>query len=212
MNITLNRATIVVLASNHNPSIATKDWLSQKKIIEEKPTNFTNTPLFSLFESQSLILTVDPERLEIGAKAFGEANIDQVKSVMLNYVSALPETRYTSVGLNYIWIARPDENEDALNFLKNTFLPRVEKVSSVFGNIDIFVGSVIYSPFEQFLARIVIEPVLVRKEETFTGKQINCNFNYHAQVKKLDELVSAVSKFRSAKEHSQKITSDLLCR
>ena len=68
MEISLIGANIVVLAENHNPSIISKDWLSQKGIIKDNVISFTHTPAFSVVETENFSFFVDPDRLQLTLK------------------------------------------------------------------------------------------------------------------------------------------------
>ena len=46
MKVVPIQANIVILASNHNPGLYLKDWLNQKGIFTETPTNFVHTQNF----------------------------------------------------------------------------------------------------------------------------------------------------------------------
>jgi len=68
MKRNLVNINIVLIARNHNPAIPTKDWLLHKKIFDEKPLSFVNTPVLSLFESPKFNFSVDDNRLQLSAK------------------------------------------------------------------------------------------------------------------------------------------------
>jgi len=71
-NFSLIGASIVVLAKNHNPSIISKDWLIQNKIIEEEILNFTHLPIVSIIETNNINLFVDPNKLQLTIKKLAQ--------------------------------------------------------------------------------------------------------------------------------------------
>src|ERR1700687_1593386 len=99
----LVNANIVLLAENHNPSIATKDWLQYKLIIPEKPINFANLPVLSRYESENFSFFVDPNRLILEAKNQRPETIEALPQIVRAYAEALPETSYSALGLNFRW-------------------------------------------------------------------------------------------------------------
>jgi len=94
-------ANIVILASNYNPSIVSKEWLYQKGIFTETVRNFVHTPVFALVESEGFGLVVDEERLQITVRKVTQDSLNASASIAEKFVSILPETPYKSIGLNY---------------------------------------------------------------------------------------------------------------
>ena len=116
-NFSLSGANVVILAKNHNPSIVSKEWLVQKKIIEEPVVSFVHTPAFSVVEADNFRLVVDPDRLQISVKNFDPKNIENLPKITDNYVNQLPETPYTAIGFNYSYRVATEKRD-----LKDIFL------------------------------------------------------------------------------------------
>ncbi len=102
MEIKIERADIVIVASAHNPSIVSPQWLKGKKLIVEDPKQFVHTPDFSLFDSETFSLVVDRERLQITAKKKDSGTLKSLASVGSGYIDLLPHVPYKSVGLNFV--------------------------------------------------------------------------------------------------------------
>ena len=100
-NFSLIGASIVVLAENHNPSIVSKDWLTQNKIIEEEILNFTHLPVVSITETNNFNLFIDPNKLQLTIKKISSENLKALPQIISEYLGKLPETPYTAIGFNY---------------------------------------------------------------------------------------------------------------
>ena len=68
MQVVLTQSNIVILVSNHDPGIVSKEWLNQEGILTEVPVNYINTPGFSLVETENYSLHIDPQRINISLK------------------------------------------------------------------------------------------------------------------------------------------------
>jgi hypothetical protein len=196
-------ANIVVLAKNHNPAIASVDWL--KKIIsdEEDAINFTNTPVFSVCEFQSFIFTVTPDHLQVVPKTPSEPNVPKLQKVVSNYIEALPETPYTAVGLNYIWIVSFDSQEDASGLLKRLFIADESRIKTSLERNNYQAGGILVFEDEIFRTRLLVEAV---KE---FPNNISCNFNYHSDVKDFKYALQAISVYQEKNIESKQIVSHL---
>lgn len=204
MQITLNSANIVILAENHNPAIVSVEWLKNKSIFDEEATNnFTNTPVFSFVEFPSFQLIVEPIRLQIALKTPSEENIPRLEKAGQNYIKALPETPYSAVGLNYTWMVAFDDQEVACQFLKNLLVADDKRLSDGLGTEYYEVGGILIVNEDVFRIRVIIE----RSAQSPTD--ISCHFNYHANVKDIQQVQQAIAAFQCKKEDSKQIVSRL---
>jgi hypothetical protein len=98
--VILEQASVVVLARNYNPSIASKDWLVEKAVLTGRVDDFTHTPIISLVEEELVNFVLTPDRLQLTAKAEGVEGADKIVEATRRFVDALPETPYVAVGFN----------------------------------------------------------------------------------------------------------------
>lgn len=205
MKKTLINVSIVVVASNYNPTIVSKDWIRQKEIISEEPINFAHLPVFSLFESENFILTVDEKRLTVELKNINEANIDNLPSIVENYITSLPETPYTAIGFNYSWILQAETNENLVALLKTMFLQKKmeEKLIKILDYKDFEIGSTTYSNYNDFILKMSLEPHL-------RPKGIKISFNYHADVTDIEKLKNVILNYNKTYSHSKDVAEKIL--
>ena len=111
MNIILKRADIVILASNHNPSIISPEWLKENELILETPLYSIQTPDFSFYDSQTYSLIIDRQRLQITLKKQDIKSLLKLSNIEARYVELSPFIPYNSLGINFVWIAEFDANE-----------------------------------------------------------------------------------------------------
>lgn len=202
---------IIILASNYNPTIVSKDWIRQKGIIPEEPINFAHLPVFSLFQSENFILTVDEKRLAVGVKNINESNISKLPLIVEKYITSLPETPYTAGCFNYEWIIQGEEDENLIALLKSIFLQEKneKKLIEIIGDKDYKIGNTIYFKYNDFMLELNIEP-------PFTPNEIKISFNYVAMVNNIEELKDVISNYQNTYSHSrnmvEKMWGNKLCQ
>jgi len=195
-------ASIVVLAQSFNPSIASKEWLLSKQIIQEEPINFTHAPVFSLFESANFRLAVDESRLSIFSKS-GEPNrLQELGEIARRYVAMLPETPFKAVGFNYDWgVSSPDE---PLNIGK-LLAVELEVLKEVFSE-KLRIGSIVVFPHGEFRVTLRIDP------SEPTASEVNARFNYHKDVAGSIAALEGISKFSACYDHSRFMLEQIIGR
>lgn len=208
MKIALKKATIVILASSFNPSIVTKDWLIREGIVQEDAIKFANVPTFSLFESESFVITVTPDRFEVVLKIakpvdYRTHDLDSLASVAKTFVEKLPHTPYNAVGLNYIWLAEAEGDENISSILKEKFISDKERFSRLFPEKNYGVGSIIYFQHDGFKVKLAIEPYLE------TMKHITNNFNYQANTSDYKEIMKKIEMVKDNWDNSKNTVNTL---
>lgn len=190
MGSSLVGANIIILANSHNPSIASKEWLKEKKIIEEEIINFTHTPMLSVVESNNFLLIVDTERLQVQAKNTNDKNLDELVRIVDKYLTCLPETPYNAIGFNYIYQI-PSESK----FLKIIF-PINEKFKDVFPE-DYKIGGTIFYNIMDFKITLNFQPSMDEK--------IAASFNCHIDSTVLEKIKDGLAAYYEIKKECGKI-------
>lgn len=199
MDISLIGANIVILAKNHNPSIISKEWLSQKKIIGDDFVNFTHTPAFSIVETEFFSLVVDPDRLQLAIKSDIQNKVDTLEQSILTYVQALPEVPYSAIGFNFIYnlVARKD-------VIKEIFHPSDEKFKELFSE-NYQLGGIIKFNSDGFLVTISLQPNISNN----VNNEIKADFNFHYLLRDFSEISDVIGKHKQMKEISESILETL---
>jgi hypothetical protein len=135
---------IIIFAQNHNPTIISKEWLTEKGMLKEKVNSFAHTPVFSVIETDDYDLMVDPERLMLGSKDSSEGKIKRVLEITKAYSDNLPEIPYKSLEMRYIFEIDSDEKH-----LKELFAKDDNLFKSVFGE-NYGIAGILKSEFEGF--------------------------------------------------------------
>ena len=193
---TLKTTNIVILARNHNPSIATKDWLIENGIISknENITHFVHTPAFSVLETDVFSLTVDPDRLQIALKKLDNESMNYLLNITKGYIKNLPETPYKAIGINYLFTLSIDDKK-----LKELFAVKDKLYTKLFGN-DYVIGGIIVFKYDKFLVRLQLKKI---NEETIA------DFNYHLNSHDIKELIKNIEKYFDLKKQSEKILKEI---
>ncbi len=195
--ISPNSANVVVLASNYNPSIISKEWLYQKGIFTDTVSNFIHTPVFALIESEDLSLVVDERKLQITTKKINRDTLNKLITIATKFVDILPETPYKGLGLNYHYTFSR-ENCD----LGTIFSPDNEKLSKLF-SATYELGATVVFKFEKFIVTFLVSPSLVKEQ------QIRATFNFHSNIASLEEVKERLSMQSVTLEKAETIVKEL---
>ena len=196
----LRKATIVILAQGHNPSIISPDWVHKMLQVDEKPAQFVHTPQFSVFDSPSYLLTVDTDRLELVTKVLDEEHIARCAELARRYFLTLPHIPYRSLGLNYIWAYSPEPSGKPLPSVNLTINDL--NLSRVFASRNIKYGGTV---------RVQLKPyVLTARIDHEDDQALVLNYNFSYVIKSARSAVNAAKSFLSLKSRSQELTESML--
>lgn len=193
MDLKLDGMNIVILAKNHNPSIVSREWLRDKKIIEGDIINFAHTPAFSVVETEMISIIEDPERLQISLKKDFSKNITKLQEIADRYVEQLPETPYTAIGINYLYSIYSE-----IDAVKRIYSVNEEKFSKLFPE-SYQLGSFIKFKYGDFLARLSLQPA---------DNRIVAEINFHCEVQSAQSIREMIGKFPQAKEKTEEILEE----
>lgn len=196
----LRKASIVIRAQSHNPTIISPGWVQKALLIKEPPSNFVCTPPFSLFDSASFLLTVDTERLELVPKVLDEEHISVCGQAASAYFRTLPHIPYRSLGLNYIWAYSPKPTGKPL--------PRVKVVideldlSRVFNGRSIKYGGTV---------RVELRPYVLTVRIDYEDDQtIVFNYNFSYVIESFRKAANLTKPFLLLRSRSQELTESML--
>ncbi len=199
MGIKLVRADIVVLASAHNPSIMSPEWLRNKGLLAEKPINFIHTPDFSLFESDSYTITLDRQRLQIVAHSAeqDQSTVRSIARIAGGYIALLPEIPYTALGLNFSWSMASDDEIKAPGIELRLNPDRDWR--DILEEQDLAYGGVIYARKDPYRLTITITP------ENESNLIYKFNFHYDITGTDAEKILSYLAEFPKLYLHSHKV-------
>ncbi len=195
--MTPDHANIVLLASNYNPSIISKEWLYQKGIFAESVDNFVHTPMLALVENQNFGFVVDEQRLQIVVKRVTQDNLAKSNEMARRFVDVLPETPYKAVGLNY----RYTLTEGACN-LSGLLSPKSTRLKSIFSP-DYHLGAMIVFSFENFAVTFTVTPAPTNEQP------VRIAFNFHANVASVEEVKARFASQLAALQKADSIVREL---
>ena len=200
MEAKLIRADVVIVASAHNPSIMAPQWLKDNSLIVEEPTQFVHTPDFSLFESESFLLVVDNQRMQITVKKQDNQSLESLANIASSYVKLLPHIPYKALGLNFIWTIEVGDGEK---------LPKIElninksDLMSVFEGHEVDCGGIIHARKEPYMLKVVIE---LQGRDALVH---NFNYNHELEGTSVEDIVKLINNFLTIKEDSSSIVKGL---
>ncbi|MFC1482298.1 hypothetical protein ACFL51_00680 [Myxococcota bacterium] len=107
----IDGATLVILARRFNPSITNQLWFVKHRIVNEDDFQggCVFTDMITHIETTQFSLLISLDRLQLAPRIadtdvadLGELVRDKVDSI----VRLLPETPYTAIGMNFVWISQ----------------------------------------------------------------------------------------------------------
>ena len=188
---------IVLLASNYNPSIVSKEWLYQRGIFTETVSNFVHTPVFALVESEEFSLMVDEQRLQLTVKKVTQDNLNASGGIAERFVDILPETPYKGIGLNYSYTF-PKREYDLHTILSPNDAKLTKLLSSTYE-----LGATIVFEFEKFIVNFTVSPSMGKEQQT------RMSFNFHSNTANAGEVKERLSSQMRTLEKMQAIIQGL---
>jgi hypothetical protein len=198
----LHRASIVILAQSHNPSIISPDWVRRTLSINEKEQHFVHTPPFSLFDSASFLLTVDADRWELLSKMLDDAHILLCGQIAGAYFQTLSHIPYKKLGLNYIWAYSPS--------LEGEHLPQISLKINGIDPTEILraksvrCGGTVEADFKNYTLRLTMN------YEGHKTLRFNYNFSHDIQNWTTRKRVGAANTLLSLKTRSKEMAEAIL--
>jgi hypothetical protein len=197
MKVIPKQANIVLLANNHNPSVVTKEWLAQNKILPEPSIDFLHTPFLSRVETEKFFIQVDRQRLDAQVKTFNGDTLSGLSVVVANYVQSRPEVVYTAAGFNSKWQV---QDMSLSGKLKQIFTSTSPSFTNIFGERH-DVGGIVVWEYDVFRVQMTANP---------TGSNAGIEFNYHLDMKTINELCEKLPQFACVTKNANQIVTELL--
>jgi hypothetical protein len=202
MDANLTSADLVILASAHNPSVLSPEWLKDRNLISDDPVNFIHTPDLSVFESKDFSLIVDRQRMQIVSKKFDSKSLEIIKNIAINYIRLLPNIPYRAYGANFVWLIKANASETIPDI--SIKINELNAFPEILGGHELNYGCIIKANKPPYLLKLVIEP---------QGENILIiNFNYHHEIKNVDESkrINYISNYISLLEYSQSVVDSII--
>jgi len=118
--------SIVIVASDCNPTILNPDWLMTQGIVSQDwgwkvvGSPITTPPFATVNYDSGISITVETNKFHVAHKLTDRSLDDSpIAEIAVKYIEALPHVRYTGVGHNFKGFA---QNDDAETYLKERFL------------------------------------------------------------------------------------------
>ena len=143
------------------------------------------------------MLFVDPNRLHVDVKIFNQESLSRLPKVIERYGEKLPEVPYSAVGFNSRWEVHEVPGAD---MLKAMFTGKSQLFTNVFGPQH-NVGGVVSWTFGEFQVRLTANPA---------EANLGIDFNYHSDIKTVDDLYGRLTRFADVTTHSHSTVNRLL--
>ena len=171
-------ANVVVLASNYNPSIVSKEWLAHTGILAD----------------------TDERKLQLTVRKITEDNLVASGGIAERFVDALPETPYKAIGLNYSYALAREKCE-----LGAILSPKGGKIRELFSP-RYEVGTTIVFEFEDFIVTFAVSPSLRNERRIQVRFNFHSDIANTGEVK--ERLCSRASTLEKAETIIQGLSSN----
>lgn len=128
MDIKLIDLSIIVIATDYNPTILNPDFLRINDIVPEEwgwkmlGSSITTPPFAAVKYDSNVSIVVETNKTQFSDKFIRDnPNNSKVMNIANKYVEVLPHVRYSAVGINFICFV---DQDDANTFLINHFLKK----------------------------------------------------------------------------------------
>ena len=195
MTFSIKNIGISITAKSHNPSIVTKEWLSRKKIIQEKEIkDFASTPVFSFIETDDIRLMIDDTYLEISVKKTDSETISKMLENIKKYVKELPETPYSELKFRFLYKVSSN-----LKSLKELFEKNEKLFTKIFPK-NYEIGGIIEFNYGKFVINVTIVPI---------DSTIETYFRCGKKLKAYKELQQGLEDFFDVEKQIEKVLEGL---
>ena len=198
MEPTLNQASIILAASDHEPDIVTKEWLEKNSILKEKPIEFVYRQGRLFVETENYSINLVEQQLKIAAKNSNTEVLNNLQAIANQYIETLPKLSYSAVGLNYNWQVLSTDAD----LLKKTFVANPKKFDKAIPDETYGVGGFIYYQHPPFQVHLLII--------SGPDKAIVADFNYHLDITDPQQLRQKISQFTDIIEEARDTIRKLL--
>jgi hypothetical protein len=197
METALMRADVVILAAAHSPGTLSPGWLRDNELIVDEITQFVHTADLSLYESETLSLIVDKERLQITAKRRDSDAVNRLIDFCERYVTLFPSLSYRAFGVNLSWRVTPGEGESLP--LISVSVGSAGDLASILADHELSYGGIVYAKKDPYVLRLTIKP-----EE---GASLSYVFNYHYNVSQVvtEQVLLRIGGASSLYDHSAEV-------
>ena len=214
-NFQLATFSVVVVGSNHNPTLLNPDFLRINKIvpIDQEVTKTITTPPVAIVEYKSgLSITVEMEKLQVLQAVLGklESSISIVPDVAMSYIRTLPHVPYTAVGINWIGHVLVKNPE---TWVRDRFItdgPWKGKELALAG-----AGVRLIYPLNGGVrCNLSLEPGQSKvKEDAGPEPVLIVNANYHHDIPKdldIEGICAIIAKWQEREKHFKKLITTVL--
>lgn len=193
------RASVVILADAHNPSILTPDWLERNEVITEKHKKFITTPDFAFFDSRNYNLMVDRQRFQLNIKKPQAKKIHSLSQIAQRYFELLPHIPFSRMGLNFDWIV--EQNGVGIPPQIQSSIGSIHNIGSLFPDYELHYGAIIFAKKSDYRLRLTLEPI---EENALIYK---FNFDHNLKDLSINEIKKLPKNFQSLYEFAFSIVN-----
>jgi hypothetical protein len=201
-------SSVMIIAQNFNPSVASQLWLVRNRVVGEGDflpgCIFTDVLVQVRARRFSLLLT--PEQFQF-VPAAGEADPQPlIEETIGRIVRALPHTPYRALGLNFTWHLTPECGDVAALSRALFFVPG-RPLFRDFDTPDASFGAFLSRDLLGFRLKLDVKPVAAFPERA-AEQRLQFLYNFHADLPEGEEVIGRIEqhlrRWREAAEEARR--------
>lgn len=208
----LHHENAIVTANNFNVMLVSQVWLINNGIVnvdEFNPPACVFTPPLVHVTTDDFGLLLMEGRLQFTPTCNEEAKQPLLIDRLGRFITTLPHTPYSGLGLNFVWHWQPNEAHTIQSVGRRLFFHPDTPLANEFNTDDATFGSYFSKNFAGFRLKLSIAPVDVVRHDAqaeASGEEVmQFAFNYHLSSSNANELSNALAQWDAVKAHSRQI-------
>jgi len=176
-------SVVVILANSFNPTICTQLWLIRNGVFAEEDfkEGFIYAPPVVRVLTEYCEFTMLPERIQLAFRHPQGDNKQILTKVLDNFVDKLPQTPYQTIGFNFVWQWRPEDQSRYGELIRHVFLNSKNPIAIHFGEKDARFGIYMSKDVALMRMKLDIKPIKVGAGNSAEEK-LQIAFNFERQV------------------------------
>ncbi len=177
----LEKATVVLVANQFNPSILSEHWLAKHGIVPDDETERKTlmVPGLSQLVTARFAIEGRPNRVQVTlASPLDETAPTVVLDTIGRIAQLLPETPYSALGLNFHWQAASTDRDRVASGQREMFAAAGSPVYGFFAASDARFGAYLSKDVLGFRLKLIVLPVTPETDDG-PAEGMNCQFNFH---------------------------------
>jgi hypothetical protein len=186
-------SSVVIVAQNFNPSVASQLWLVRNGVVGEGDflPGCIFTDLLVQVRARRFSLLLTPEQFQFVPSAGEDDPQFLMQETIGRMVQTLPHIPYRALGLNFIWHLTP-EGSDVAALSRTLFFSPGRPLFRDFDTPNASFGAYLSRDSLGFRLKLDVKPVAASLPERTAEQRLQFLYNFHADLPEGEETVAPI--------------------